>query len=129
MIRIINQLIGALLLVIFINCGANNNQEYDEIKYEKLKNNNDISLEILNQLDFIEKQLERKKNGKSYTFTNAEVLSNLTGIKAEISGLGTLGNSYEVSEAVLDKWKNWFEKNKHLLYWDRIEQKIKVKKN
>lgn len=32
------------------------------------------------------------------------------------------------TENDLKKWQDWYKENKHLLYWDDQEQKVKVKK-
>ncbi len=36
--------------------------------------------------------------------------------------------AYPPTENDLKKWETWYKENKHLLYWDDQEQKVKVKK-
>ena len=51
----------------------------------------------------------------------------LTNIKSNIfEGIDKL---LDPTEKNLQDWKDWYKKNKHLVYWDEREQKVKLKDN
>lgn len=120
-------LIGFYLIVIFVSCGVNNNEKslnkYNEVEYAELNNNSDASLEVLNQLNFISKQFERKNEGKFYSSYVVDNIITLSGIRAEIDGLGTLGNSYKLTEQTINKWKSWYINNAEHITFEMIDNK------
>lgn len=120
-------LIGLYLIVIFVSCGVNNNEKslnnYNEVEYAELNNNSDASLEVLNQLNFISKQFERKNDGKFYSSYVVDNIITLSGIRAEIDGLGTLGNSYKLTEEIINKWKSWYINNAEHITFEMIDNK------
>lgn len=53
------------------------------------------------------------------TFLDAnKFMESVTGIKS---------NSLFASDEIVKDWRAWFEKNKEKLYWDKKEEKVKVK--
>lgn len=120
-------LIVFYLIVIFVSCGINkdekNRNNYNEVVYVELKNNNDASLEVLNKLNFIGKQLERKKDGKFYSSYVVDNIITLSGIRAEVDGLGTLGNSYKLTKETLEEWKSWYLNNAEYIVFEMIDNK------
>lgn len=115
------------LIMLLVSCGITKNEEnpnnYNEVAYVELNNNNDASLEVLNQLNFIGKQLERKKDGKFYSSYVVDNIITLSGISAEIDGLGTLGNSYKLTGETLNKWKSWYANNAEHITFEMIGNK------
>ena len=120
-------LIGLYLIGIFVSCGVNTNKKslnnYNEVEYAELNNNSDASLEVLNQLNFISKQFERKNDGKFYSSYVVDNIITLSGIRAEIDGLGTLGNSYKLTEEIINKWKSWYINNAEHITFEMIDNK------
>lgn len=55
-------------------------------------------------------------------------LSEVTEIKPE-SNYSYEGLGFDASNQDLSQWKSWFKNNKHLLYWDKDEKTVKVKKS
>ncbi len=53
-------------------------------------------------------------------------LEQLTGIKADVTQ--SFDPIYNPSFKNLKAWKEWYKANKHLMYWDDTEQKVKLKK-
>lgn len=113
------------IFLIVCSCGVNKNQEakdnYQKVSYTKLENNDNASLEILNQINFISKQLEFKKGGKPHVSTNAENIIILSKIPAKVTALGYLGNSYELTSENLSKWKKWYVENSKHIYYEVID--------
>jgi hypothetical protein len=113
-----------LITLILCSCGANKNQEakddYQKVLYTELENNDNASLEILNQINFISKQLGFKEKGKHYVSTNAENIITLSKIPAKVTALGTLGKSYELTRENLSKWEKWYKENSKYIYYEVI---------
>lgn len=76
--------------------------------------NKDASIELLNRIDFLEKQLKRKK-AKFYL---VEDIVNLSGITTESWDGSWIGVQYFPSENEILKWKKWIEDNKEKLYYE-----------
>ncbi len=97
-------------LIVFNLCGAQNAKK---IFREKLS--------------VVENYHKGKKTFITELKKSAIFLTELTEIQFEIY------DSYEMSEVTskqnLKDWKIWYKKNKNNLYWDKIEQKVKVKHN
>ena len=122
----------AVIITIFTsltlcNCGVNRNQKikdnYQKLLYSKLENNDNASLEILNQINFISNQLEFKEKGKPYVSANVENIIDLSKIPAKVTGLGYFGNSYELTRKNLSKWENWYKKDSKYIYYEVIDRK------
>ena len=119
-----NKIIVLKFLIAFFivsSCGLNKTEKtkelHKELSYAKLDNNKDASLEILNQLRFLEQQLIRKQNNKPYVSTNAKNISILSRIPANIEGTGYLGNTFELSQKLIDKWNLWYKQySKYIAY-------------
>ncbi|CAM1367684.1 hypothetical protein TPENAI_60268 [Tenacibaculum litopenaei] len=104
----------------FSNCYVRNvqNNEYLELVYKPLDNNINASAEVLNQINFLGRQLKRKLDGKNYV--NYGVVENiviLSKIETKITALGTFGNSYEITEESLFKWKKWYANNSKYFFF------------
>lgn len=54
-----------------------------------------------------------------------EFLENITQIKGDVQEQRVL--FYTPSIKNLKDWKRWYQKNRDKLYWDEIEQKVKIK--
>lgn len=52
-------------------------------------------------------------------------IMDISGIKDEMYNF--MPDSELPSIETIQKWENWFSKNKHLLYWDKKTQKVKTK--
>lgn len=65
--------------------------------------------------------------GFSYELINAsKFLVNITELKSDYSySYEALGSTVKTES--IKAWKNWFEANKHLLYWDAELETVKVK--
>jgi hypothetical protein len=113
----------AVIMIIgmsFSNCYVRNvqNNEYSELVYKPLDNNINASAEVLNQINFLGRQLKRKLDGKNYV--NYGVVENiiiLSKIETKITALGTFGNSYEITEESLFKWKKWYANNSKYFFF------------
>ncbi len=83
-----------LIALLFISCGSTKKASQEEYKatfYAKLENNDNASLEILNQIYFLEKQLKRNDQGLPYSTHMAQNLVTLSGISTTVSAIGYLG--------------------------------------
>lgn len=109
-----------LIALLFISCGSTkkaNQEEYKATYYTKLENNDSASLEILNQIHFLEKQLKRKEQGLPYSTHTAQNLVTLSGISSTVIAIGYFGNQYKITQEVLNEWKKWYEENsKYISY-------------
>lgn len=54
-------------------------------------------------------------------------LEEITTIKADV--LYHYSGAEPKTNSDLNQWKNWYNNNKHRLYWDKTEQTVKVKKS
>lgn len=115
-----------ILTLSIFSCGVNKKEKsdklYKETSYTKLEDNKDASMEVLNQINFIKNQLERKENGKPYEATS--VVGNiviLSGISSEITGIGFLGNTYELNQKTVSKWDDWYKENKDNIFYETID--------
>ncbi|WP_299125903.1 hypothetical protein [uncultured Tenacibaculum sp.] len=109
-----------IIVMNFSNCYVRNvqNNEYSELVYKPLDNNINASAEVLNQINFIERQLKRKLDGRNYI--NYGVVENiiiLSKIETKITALGTFGNSYEITKESLSKWKKWYKNNSKYFFF------------
>ena len=122
--NILTIIITILICFDLFSCGVNKNQKekdnYQKVLYSKLENNDNASLEILNQINFISKQLESKEKGDPYVSTNVKNIITLSKITAKVTGLGYFGNSYELTKKNLSKWRRWYKENSKYIYYEII---------
>lgn len=102
-----------ILLIVTLSCNTRLSQEKEAIdKFES-------KLHILERY-FNEETVKGNGLDEAIMF-----LEQLTNIKSDI------GDGYEDIKTPtiknLNDWQDWYKENKHLLYWDDQEQKVKVK--
>ncbi|NQY29192.1 MAG: hypothetical protein HRT69_06955 [Flavobacteriaceae bacterium] len=102
-----------VLLVLFMSCNVYS--QTTERKVQKLFTKN---------IKIVE-NFYKNKGGYSLELKSASIfLTKLTNIKPNAlysyEGLGTLSAS-DVTD-----WKNWYTKNKHVLYWDDKSKSIRI---
>lgn len=109
----------ALFLIFNINCFGNYSCQAKKAQQE-----------YLNRLIIIERfiNLNGKKSdieGDGDLLNEAvEFMERITGIHSNsITGFEIL---YIPNKKNFIDWKNWYKKNKKLLYWDKTEKKVKV---
>lgn len=91
------------------------------------KQNNNAQNEYLLNIEIIEKFIKENGTNNAETLDNAVLfLEKITNIKSEKYEGFEL--DYFPNEQNLKDWKNWYSKNKNFLYWDKNENKVKVRK-
>ncbi len=104
----------SLLLLLLCSCAA------------KKSEHKSASSIYESQITVVEKFLDGKKI-KGTGLTDAILfLEELTSIDSEV-GDGFV-DTYEPTLKNVKDWNEWYKSNKHLLYWDESEQKVKLKK-
>ncbi|WP_442265003.1 hypothetical protein ACSIGC_11705 [Tenacibaculum sp. ZS6-P6] len=98
-----------ILIVLFcVSCSSN--------RYTvEIKNN--PSTEILNRINFIEKQWLNFNNGKKANFSLVEDIVNLSGISTEKWDGSWIGIQYTPSKKEILKWREWYNLNKGRFYY------------
>jgi hypothetical protein len=71
--------------------------------------------DVQQMIDVLKEQVANKEKDKPYDFSNAETLSNLTGLYAEFVDGNYFGPVYSVNHEHICAWQKWFEQNKNTL--------------
>lgn len=94
-----------VILIVFFSVSCSSNRYIIETK----KN---ASTEILNRINFIEKQWLNLNTGKKANFSLVEDIVNLSGISTEKWDGNYFGIQYTPSKKEILKWKEWYSLNK-----------------
>ncbi len=115
--RLENKMLFLLIVTAFFSCKINSQTDIDKKACTYFKSQLSIAI-AYSKLDgtIIKEDIDKV----------IYFLELITAIESEAE-LGYSGYD-PPTENDLKKWGNWFKENKHLLYWDDQEQKVKVKK-
>ncbi|WP_353120430.1 hypothetical protein [Myroides odoratus] len=93
------------------------------------KSVNCVDVRACNYFDKVYERIEdnyNNRNGETIIYSEDYLfLYSLTGIESEyLDGIDFI---YIPTKQNLKDWKKWYNKNKHRLYWDEFENKVKLK--
>ncbi|WP_109436434.1 hypothetical protein [Aquimarina sp. AU119] len=104
-----------LTLIFAISCKSDQQAE---------KIDQDINEKMKFIEDFVNFKSDTVDGEKLYSIIS--FFEQLTDIKSDVTE--SYDPIYQPTQENLKNWQDWYKENKHLLYWDDQEQKIKVKK-
>jgi hypothetical protein len=106
-----------LIFILFANINFGQVQSINKAQQIYLENLKIINEFIANKGDI---------NDGEIVDNSIDFLEEITKIKSDF--IPAYEIIYTPSEQNLKDWKNWYKKNKKLLYWDEEENKVKVRK-
>lgn len=87
-----------------------------------------FDLKACNDFNNVYVRIENYYKGAPNSFLKSEdvkLMTRLTNIEPDYDD--NIIIDYIITKNNLKDWRNWYNKNKNRLYWDEIENKVKVK--